>query len=319
MKDRFTDELIRIKRSRKQLKDGDIFVIQPKPSVYYYGKVIKANMTNDNINMDGMNIIYIYNQSTDEIVMPEYLDPNKLLIQPEIVNRTGWTSGYFYTIGNMEVTQEELNFDCGFCQNRVGMPFVDLEGKRLNHIPKYRSVCAIGGYGIIAIMVKDALEKEFKKSINELISIKKSHELPKEGDIFVIKLKSLKYLYGKVIKTNIQSDTCLTIGMNLVYIYGVLKEEVVMPEHLDLKEILTAPMIVDFSGWEEGCFYTIGNMEVTEEELNLDYGFWMETKTIFFEDEEGNLLKTEPKLSREVGLYGYEDVSFIIKEELEKK
>ncbi|MCL1799241.1 MAG: hypothetical protein FWG23_05860, partial [Eggerthellaceae bacterium] len=42
--DSFTDELVPIKRKRPKLEAGDVFVVQPIEGLYFYGRVLKANV-----------------------------------------------------------------------------------------------------------------------------------------------------------------------------------------------------------------------------------------------------------------------------------
>jgi hypothetical protein len=54
-------ELVKMKPSRKKLKDGDIFVLQPKKDIYMFGKVIRSNLKMENdIGMNGGIIVHIY-------------------------------------------------------------------------------------------------------------------------------------------------------------------------------------------------------------------------------------------------------------------
>lgn len=153
----FTDELIRMKKSRKKPKQGDIFIIQPKDSLYFYGKVIRTNIYSNDPMINGMNLVYIYNKPTKEIVMPTFLNLNELLIAPNIVNFTGWSQGYFVTIGNLQVTKEELELKYGF-YNVIARKYVNEEGKELNYKPTIWTDYGVGGYGIVANDVKQALK-----------------------------------------------------------------------------------------------------------------------------------------------------------------
>lgn len=157
-KKQMTDELLPIKRSRKKPKIGDIFVIQPKKSVYFYGKVIEVNDEFQGFPVDAL-VILIYKNSSTRLEMPDYLSPNDLLIPPQIVNLRGWTMGYFYTLGNMELTSEEKKLDYGFKDLKVKPCFLNSMGEKLNHEPSIVGIYAIGSYGSIAYEVTKALEK----------------------------------------------------------------------------------------------------------------------------------------------------------------
>ena len=69
------------------------------------------------------------------------------------------------------------------------------------------------------------MEEEF----NELISMKRSRKKPQAGDVFVIQPLSGRYLYGRVIRTNLPSNDPLIKGWNLIYIYKNMVSEPVIP------------------------------------------------------------------------------------------
>ncbi|WP_407635563.1 Imm26 family immunity protein [Effusibacillus pohliae] len=63
--------------SRKKPKSGDVFVIQPKPNLYFYGKVIKTDMPSKNL-VILCNLIYIYRVPSKDKVLPPRLNPIRL-------------------------------------------------------------------------------------------------------------------------------------------------------------------------------------------------------------------------------------------------
>lgn len=155
-----TDELLPIKRTRKKPIVGDVFVIQPRKSLYFYGKVIKVNIEATNPFLKGMNIVFIYRNNSSKLIMPESLNANELLIPPQIVNFRGWTMGYFYTIGNIELTGEEVNLDYGFKDTRMKEEcYRTEEGIILDHKPSVVGIYALGSYGAVAYDVTKALEE----------------------------------------------------------------------------------------------------------------------------------------------------------------
>lgn len=54
-------------------------------------------------------LIYIYDHPTNKICMSQTLD--KILIAPLLTNYTPSSRGYFYTIGNIHVTDSEKQLD----------------------------------------------------------------------------------------------------------------------------------------------------------------------------------------------------------------
>ncbi|MBA2868919.1 immunity 26/phosphotriesterase HocA family protein [Methanococcus maripaludis] len=158
-KTKMTDELLLIKRSRKKPVVGDIFVIQPRKSVYFYGKVIEVNDQFQGFAVNNC-VILIYKDKSSQLEMPDNLSQDNILIPPKIVNWRGWTSGYFYTLGNLELTGAEKDLDYGFKDSRITPPcFRKATGEKLGHEPVITGNYAIGSYGSVAYSVTKALEK----------------------------------------------------------------------------------------------------------------------------------------------------------------
>lgn len=159
-KTHMTDELLPIKRSRKKPKVGDVFVIQPRESIYFYGKVIKTHIEAKNPFLKGMNTIFLYKYDTTELKMPDNLNVNELLIPPCIVNFSGWTCGYFFTIGNIGLTNQERNLDYGFKDTRMKSEcYRTEEGEKLDHKPSIVGTYGLGGYGAVAYEVTKVFEE----------------------------------------------------------------------------------------------------------------------------------------------------------------
>ncbi|WP_440948223.1 immunity 26/phosphotriesterase HocA family protein [Methanosarcina sp. T3] len=159
-KKQMTDELLPIKSSRKKPKVGDVFVIQPRKSLYFYGKVIKTDIQAINPFLKGKNTVLIYKKVTSELKVPDNLNVNTLLIPPQIVDFGGWTKGFFFTVGNLELTNEEINLDYGFKDTRMATEcYRSEEGDELNHKPSIIGIYAVGSYGSVAYKVTKALEK----------------------------------------------------------------------------------------------------------------------------------------------------------------
>lgn len=92
--------------SRKALKPGDIFVFQILPDVYHYGRIVKTDQSIGS--MEGNLLVYFYRttSSVKEQIPP--LCRNDLLIPPQIINRLGWSRGYFETIAHQELTPDDM-------------------------------------------------------------------------------------------------------------------------------------------------------------------------------------------------------------------
>ena len=110
-------QLIPIKRSNQVPKKGDIFVVQPIENIYYYGKVICEKNNGKYELIKDFPLIYIYNNYSTKIELPDKL--TDILVAPIITNYGPWTKGYFYTIGNIPITDEEKQiYRCKYCEEK---------------------------------------------------------------------------------------------------------------------------------------------------------------------------------------------------------
>lgn len=100
-----------IKRRRIIPKKGDVFLVNPKEPLYFFGIVINDNIKN--INGEGLYVIMIFKDRAKSLDDTNFnLDYEKLLIEPSIVGKEYWTRGYFYNTG---ITLELLPpIDYGF-------------------------------------------------------------------------------------------------------------------------------------------------------------------------------------------------------------
>lgn len=142
--------LIPIKRTRNKPKTGDVFVVQPIKGIYYYGKVINdSHKCSTGIELEWP-LIYFYNYHSTKIKLPENL--TDILIAPILTNHKPWTMGYFYTIGNIPVTELEKNLDCGFKDfpitdfNQEHPFYRNIYGEIIDYIPKYSTRFGLSSY-----------------------------------------------------------------------------------------------------------------------------------------------------------------------------
>jgi hypothetical protein len=154
------DLLIQMEPSRKHRKEGEVFVIQPSKGLFFFGKVIRTKIQLSDPIMNGGHLIYIFNYSSESLVMPEYLNPNNLLIPPQIINNQGWSKGYFKTLGIQKVTDEERQIDYGFF-DIVSKGYVNEEGVPMNRKPKVYGDFGLGSYGTVAYGLKEVLDPSF--------------------------------------------------------------------------------------------------------------------------------------------------------------
>lgn len=147
-----------IKKLKKEPMDGDVFVLSPRDNVYFYGKVLKANIQHisKDVFIHGKNLVFIFKTKSREIDMVNYRsDYSNLLIDPAIVDSSYWSKGYFYTIGNEEVKDFEKNLDYGFYK------LVQDKFYKENGVEMERQPLLFGTYGIATISgIASRVEKE---------------------------------------------------------------------------------------------------------------------------------------------------------------
>lgn len=152
------DLLVKMEPSRKRPKKGDVFVIQPKEGIYFFGKVVITNITSSDLMVNGWNLIYIYKGSGINLEISDTLDDRDLLIPPQIVNNQGWLKGYFKTIGTLPITNKDNEFEYGFLDFKT-KEYVDTEGKPLGYEPEMWIDYGLGSYGSVAYDVNQAIER----------------------------------------------------------------------------------------------------------------------------------------------------------------
>ena len=138
----------------------------------------------------------------------------------------------------------------------------------------------------------------------QLIPMNKSRKKPCIGDVFVLQPVSGTFYFGKVIQADLQSDNSFIRGMFLVYIYDYKSTEKEIVTDFENSDFLIAPMIINKQPWLKGYFETIGNVPVSLQEQNVDYGFWDVMKKHYV-DIKGKVLDTPPKFHSIYGLGSY--------------
>ena len=192
------NKLIVMKKSRKNPCEGDVFCIQPLEGIFYFGKVIKANM--ENTDMHGHTLIFIYDiYSNDKNTMLNF-ENKEFLISPIIVNKQPWIKGYFETLYNTSVLEYEKKIDYGFLNVfkniiKEEKEYLDIDGNVMEHVPRYYDMYALGSYGIVGKNVQKAIickiVQKMQKSCNFYVKnpsgklqISPEHTLPCEVERF---------------------------------------------------------------------------------------------------------------------------------------
>ena len=144
-------QLKTIKRKRKIYpQKGDIFILNPKENLYFYGVVVNSEVKMRGFEED-LYVVMIFRKPS-KILLEEnfnieknkkifesflHIDFDNLLIPPEIVSRAYWTLGYFYNIG-MSINVLE-NLDYGF-YDILPNKFLNEYEEEMDHEPKLLGV-----------------------------------------------------------------------------------------------------------------------------------------------------------------------------------
>ena len=158
-----------IKRKRIQPQEGDVFLVSPRDDIYFYGKVLRANISNPyDTWVNEQNMVVIFKCKTNTINMEKY-NPNyaDLLVKPIIVTEQYWSNGSFFTIDNIPLTEEEKNLDYGF-YDAFNDCFISETGAKIEHQPKIfcsKGIATLSGisYYIERELIIDKTLLDFKK------------------------------------------------------------------------------------------------------------------------------------------------------------
>lgn len=154
-------------------------------------------------------------------------------------------------------------------------------------------------------------------SFNDLLVLKKTRKKPKEGDIFVLNPKRDLYCYGKIIEVGVKSKDSFVNGMYLIYLYDYFSKTKELKVELDVDNLLIPPMVVNTQLWLKGYAETLSNIEVSEKERNLEFGFWDIGREIYV-NINGDKIDNIPKLISLFGLGSYgivgKEIQKVIKE-----
>jgi hypothetical protein len=144
-----------LKKSKKSLRPGDIFVLKPKGHNYYFGRVIDTNAQSGFGPVKAM-LIYIYNAtSKDKNHIPE-LRKDNLLIPPTMINRLGWSKGYFENVAFRNLSEDDImNIHCFW--DPMFKKYMNERGEELDG--PYEPVClyGLGNYRVVDDNVSEAL------------------------------------------------------------------------------------------------------------------------------------------------------------------
>lgn len=138
-------QLLKIKRSYKYPEKGDIFVFQPRQSIFFYGLVLNAHV--NNMQGEDMYVVALFrskSKSVDELSFK--LDYSELLLAPLMVDRFYWTKGLFYNVSHIDNLGTPPSY--GFFKIARVKPFWNEFDEPLEQRPEYLSSGAQTSVGV---------------------------------------------------------------------------------------------------------------------------------------------------------------------------
>ncbi|MBQ1999945.1 MAG: hypothetical protein II220_10790 [Spirochaetales bacterium] len=145
-----------IKRSRTYPEIGDIFKINPKDDIFYYGIVINNHITS--IYGEDLLVVLIFdNNEKIEDKLSKKILRKDLLLTPCLVGKEYWTRGYFFNIGHED---KQISIESyGFYGLFDGLYYNEYNDK-LNYIPELVSMGVYTISGIAYEMNKEMIIRE---------------------------------------------------------------------------------------------------------------------------------------------------------------
>ncbi|HBT95593.1 MAG TPA: hypothetical protein DEB24_05685 [Coriobacteriia bacterium] len=154
-----TDELVFIKKKRPKIEEGDVFVVQPRKGLYYYGRVLKAHVDvrfhrNENYKWRDSVVVCIYRSRTKDLSLRDF-NPTyeNLLVRPRYLTSKSFNSGYLFVLGNVPLTDEEKQLDYGFFSTTFWI-MTDVYGNLIETTPRFIGMSALGNFGALARELK---------------------------------------------------------------------------------------------------------------------------------------------------------------------
>ena len=152
-KGHLTDELVLIQKKRPTIKAGDVFVVQPRKNIFFFGLVIN---TCSQPSVKNKIIVFIFKNNTHSPTMDGFIpDFDNLLLPPLSLFKDPWTSGYFLNVGHIEL--DKINIPTYGFYHIFSDSVVSEYGDRLTKQPSLLGLTAIDGIGAVAYKITQEL------------------------------------------------------------------------------------------------------------------------------------------------------------------
>lgn len=94
-----------LRRSRKPLIPGDIFVLKAISTAYHLGRVVRTDIQI----LGGECILaYIYDATCEDMTSIPTLSKSRLLVPPQILGKYMWSKGYFQTVAHRDLQDDDV-------------------------------------------------------------------------------------------------------------------------------------------------------------------------------------------------------------------
>jgi hypothetical protein len=106
-----SDTLRVLRPSRKAIRPGDVFAMGLPDGAYLFGRVVSTSARWTLAADSGVaNLVYVFDHRSTEKRVPDrtYLRTDRLLVPPQLINRLGWSRGYFETLANLDFEDGEV-------------------------------------------------------------------------------------------------------------------------------------------------------------------------------------------------------------------
>lgn len=136
--------------------------------------------------------------------------------------------------------------------------------------------------------VTEAPDMKVKTNLRPL---KRSYKKLTPGDIFAMLLPDGRYLFGRVILSDLPATRAPMPTSNLIYIYKVQSDKKAPPPIQALKpeNLLIAPEFINRMPWTKGYFETVAHEPLQQADLLQQHCFWDSSRKIYT-DETGEKL-----------------------------
>lgn len=133
------------------------------------------------------------------------------------------------------------------------------------------------------------------------------------GDIFTMRVPDGRYLFGRVILSDLPREAAPLPGSNLIYVYDVMASEKLPPpiESLTPDRLLIPPQFTNRLAWSKGYFENVDHRPLQESDLLPRHGFWDAVRKRYC-DEAGNPLSSRTEPCGDWGLVSYRYIDDLV-------